>query len=85
MFLEPFGQDLQITEVVCASQHLTATLLKDPKSVGAKKERYFLSIQAIKGITPGTVLTNDNPDQLTLKINHPQVPELKFNVRYVVN
>ncbi len=85
MYLEPFDQDLQITEVISASKGLTATLHKEHKSAGSKKDFYILSIQAHKGLSLGTVYTYDKPDQLTLKTNHPYVPEIRFSVRYVVN
>ena len=85
VMLEPFGQDLQITEVISESKHLTVTLKKDPKSVGQKKERYLMVIQAVAGISPGTNMTHEHPDRLTLKTNHPEVPELLLNARYLVH
>lgn len=83
--LKPFGQDLQILEAVSKSQHLTATLRKMPTTAEAKKENYVLLIQAAKGVTAGTVFTTEVPDELTLKTNHPQVPEIHIWVRYTVN
>lgn len=85
VYLEPFDQDLQISEVTSESKGLTATLHKETKSSGSKKDFYTLSLQANKGLSPGTVYTYENPDHLTIKTNHPQVPEIRFNVRYVVN
>lgn len=83
--LDSFGQDLQILGVTSVSKHLSATLEKVPTSPDAKKDRYILTVQAAKGVNPGTVFTNDNPDILTLKTNHPDVPEIRFKVAYVVN
>ena len=83
--LEPFGQDLQFLEVLSESKNLTVTLQKDPKSVGEKRERYFMVIQAAPGITPGTNYTAELPDKLTLKTNHPDVPDILLNARYVVH
>lgn len=83
--LEPFGQDLHISEAISKSKHLTVTLRKMPTVADAKKENYVLSVQAAKGLTAGTVFTSDVPDELTLKTNHPQVPEIHIWVRYTVN
>ncbi len=85
MYLEPFEQDLQLTEVISESQNLTATLTKQSKAPGSKKDFYILAIRATKGISPGTVFTSEIPDHLTLKINHPTVPVLQLSVRYVVH
>ncbi len=85
VLLEPFGQDLQFTEVISESKHLTVTLKKDPKSVGQKRERYHMVIQAVSGISPGTNMTHEHPDKLTLKTNHPEVPEILLNARYLVH
>jgi hypothetical protein len=85
MYLEPFDQDLQITEANSESKGLTATLHKETKSAGSKKDFYILSLQANKSLSPGTVYTFEKPDQLTLKTNHPNMPEIRFSVRYVVN
>jgi hypothetical protein len=79
--LEPFGEDLKLVDVQSQSGHLGATLAKRPSS-GAK-DIYDLVIQAKAGTPPGTTFTADNPDKLTLKTNHPEVPELSFNVRYI--
>ncbi len=84
-YLEPFDLDLQITEIISESKGLTASLRKETKSAGSKKDFYILSLQANKNLSPGTVYTFEKPDQLTLKTNHPHVPEIRFNVRYVVN
>ena len=54
-------------------------------SPDAKKDRYILQVQAAKGVTPGTVFTSGNPDLLTLKTNHPDVPEIHFKAAYIVN
>ena len=83
--LESFGPELQILGVTSASKHLSATLQKVPTVSDAKKDRYILQVQAAKGVTPGTVFTSGNPDLLTLKTNHPDVPEIRFKAAYVVN
>lgn len=85
VYLEPFEEDLQILEAISESKGLTATLHKESKSTGSTKDFYTLTVQAATGLRPGTVYTYEIPDHLTLKTNHPQVPEIRFNVRYVVN
>ena len=87
MFLEPFGEDLKILEVVSASQNLKATLTKDVRKSsagGSPKDRYVLKIQVVKGLTPGTAFQHSDPDPLTIKTNHPEVPELHFRACYIV-
>ena len=84
VFLEPFGQDFQILEVESTSKHLTASLSKQP-APSPKKDRYFLNIKVDPGMTPGTIYTIENPDKLRIKTNHPLVPELLFNARYIVH
>lgn len=83
MFLAPFGEDMRLDEVTSTSTKLAATLTKESPP-GAEKDRYVLIIKALPGATPGTTYTIENPDTLTLKTNHPHVPELKFKVRYIV-
>jgi Protein of unknown function (DUF1573) len=80
--LKPFGEDLQIKGVISKSKFLTATLKK--KSTGESKDSYELVVEGVKGATPGTVFTAEIPDEMILQTNHPQVPELKFKARYVV-
>lgn len=81
MRLDSFGEDLKILEHNSRSGHLNATLTKRPMT-GAK-DFYELVIEAQQGIPQGTTYTIENPDKLTLKTNHPQVPELTFKVRYI--
>lgn len=81
MRLDPFGEDLKLLDVTSQSGHLNATLTKKP--TGGKKDFYELVVEAKKGIPSGTTHTIDDPDKLTLKTNHPRVPELNFNVRYI--
>lgn len=80
--LDPFGEDLKLTEIQSKSGHLTAKLTKKPMT-GGTKDFYELVFEAKTGVPPGTTFTTDNPDKLTLKTNHPEVPELNFNVRYI--
>jgi len=83
MFLVPFGEDMRIDEISSTSKSLTATLTKESPA-GAEKDRYVLVIKALPGATPGTTYTIATPNTLTLKTNHPHVPELTFKVRYIV-
>ena len=81
--LTPFGEDLKILDINSKSKLLTATLKKESKP-GDAKERYALLVEVLKGATPGTVFTFEQPDELIIKTNHPQVPELKLKARYVI-
>ncbi len=83
VFLDSFGEDLQLKEVLSESKNLTATLQKKSPT-GGKKDSYILLIQAKPGITAGTTFSSDHPDGLILKLNHPQVPELVFKASYIV-
>lgn len=83
MFLAPFGEKLKITEVVSKSNILTATLKKESAD-GAEKERYVLTIEAKPGAVVGTTYSLGTPDDLTIKTNHPKVPEILFKARYIV-
>lgn len=79
--LEPFGEDLKLVEVQSKSGYLGATLKKRPMT--GSKDFYELIIEGKSGTPPGTTFTTDNPDKLTIRTNHPEVPELNFNVRYI--
>ncbi len=81
--LKSFETDLQLLDVSSKSNHFAATLRKESAG-GDKKDMYVLTIQAKKGAAAGTAYTPDNPDPITLKLNHPQVPELIFNTVYIV-
>jgi len=74
---------MRIDEISSTSKSLTATLTKESPA-GAEKDRYVLVIKALPGATPGTTYTIATPNTLTLKTNHPHVPELTFKVRYIV-
>lgn len=83
MFLAPFGEELQIKEVISKSNNLTASLKKESQD-GAEKERYVLTIEAKPGAVVGTTFSLGTPDDLTIKTNHPKVPEILFKARYIV-
>ena len=83
LFVKSFGEELQIKEVISKSKLLTATLKKRPNSE-ATREGYDLYIKAIAGAPPGTTFTPEEPDELTLKTNHPIVPELKLKAQCAV-
>ncbi len=83
MFLEPFGEDLQITEVISKSKFLSASIQKEASGASAK-DRYVLTVEAKPGAIPGSAFTLDNPDMLSIKTNHPKVPEITFKSRYIV-
>lgn len=83
MFMAPFGEELQIKEVISKSNNLTATLKKESQD-GAEKERYVLTIEAKPGAVVGTTYSLGTPDDLTIKTNHPKVPEILFKARYIV-
>ena len=83
LFIAPFGEDLQITEVISNSKNLTATLKKET-TAGKEKDRYVLTVEALPGVLQGTTFSFETPDTLTLKTNHPKVPEMSFKARYIV-
>lgn len=81
--LKSFGPDLQLLDVTSKSKNLTATLRKE-SAAEDKKDLYVLLIQAKKGAAAGTSYSLDDPDLLTLQLNHPLVPELIIKTAYIV-
>ena len=63
---------------------LRSFCVKKESKPGDAKDRYALLVEVLKGATPGTVFTFEQPDELIIKTNHPQVPELKLKARYIV-
>lgn len=80
--LDSFGEDMKVLDVHSLTGNLTATLTKKPIE-GSKKDFYELVVGCKPGVPGGTAYTYEAPDTLTLKTNHPQVPELNFKVRYI--
>lgn len=82
-FLQPFGQDLQISGVECDPKHLkiAATLQKNAAFKGENRELYDLTIQVPPGVPKGGY---PNMPVLRMKTNHPDAPELTLKLQMVV-
>ncbi len=71
---------LEISPVSTDPEWLEAEVTTDTTSSGVRRQR--LTIKVPPGAPPGT-RGMDNPAAVTLKTNHPKVPELKLKVTFL--
>jgi hypothetical protein len=81
--VEPFGEELEITEVQARPGFVKVTLEKDPERSTPQRERYAFTLEIPSG-SPHGIWQAQAPGELILKTNHPRQPELQINLQMEV-
>ncbi|MCA9082062.1 MAG: hypothetical protein KDA58_15980, partial [Planctomycetaceae bacterium] len=79
LFVDDFGQDLEVTKADCTPDFLKVTLAKLPSAEGATRQRYLLEIDVPAG-SPKSVWIDDHKGEIRLTTNHPELATLTFKV-----
>ncbi|HUG90510.1 MAG TPA: DUF1573 domain-containing protein [Planctomycetaceae bacterium] len=83
LFIEaPEGQEAHIEVVEDPASNIRATIEKDAAPQSGNRARFRLTLEVPPGLPPITAIRETAP-RVTLKTNHPAVPEYTFQVGYI--
>lgn len=74
--------DLEFSDIKTDPEYLKIDLKTDPSFSGKGSKRYLFTVEVPAG-SPRASRISNNPAKVSMKTNHPEVTEFKFNVQFI--